>query len=155
MFYFQELACSADDVEPYFPAGAALTLNKASANSPKCKLKCCCPGHDTCSCIVGIICSTVTCPARQRASSLLPGRFSLTLRGQLPGPPPLAVMEVGCCFSAFLPTLASLVNWHHLLNGIAWVCKLLLQLSLIIKLDEWNWHDWSPVEQKHDRRRKD
>lgn len=54
-------------------------------------------------------------------------------------------MKVGCCFSAFLPILASHVNWHRLLNGIAGVCKLLLQLSLIIDLDEWNWHDWPPT----------
>lgn len=58
-------------------------------------------------------------PTMCNNSRLLPGQFSLTLRGQLPGPPPLTVMEVGCSFSTFLPTLASLVNWHHLLNGIA------------------------------------
>lgn len=83
----------------------------------------------------------------QQPSPLPPPPWAIlpdTLRRQLSGsPPPHTVMKVGCCFSAFLPTLACHVNWHHLLNGIAGVCELLLQLSLIIELDEWNWHDWS------------
>lgn len=130
---------------------------RASSDSIKNELKCCCPFPGTCSCIVRLIRIMVTCPVQQWASPPLSSLDNSQWHEEdsILALPPLTVMEVGCCLSAFLPTLASLVNWHHLLNGIAWVCKLLLQLSLIIKLDEWNWRDWSPVEQKHNRRRKD
>lgn len=90
-----------------------MTLN--AGISPKCLLKCSFLGRYACTCIEGLISGT-------KAQLNNVHRFAfplLTLRRQLPGPSPLDVMKVGCRFSAFLPTLASLVNWHHLLNGIA------------------------------------
>lgn len=95
-------------------------------------------------------------PALFPSSSLLPGQFPPDTQKTAFWPSAShTVMKVGCCFSAFLPTLASNINWHHLLNGIAGVCKLLLQLSLIIELDEWNWHNWPPAERKQNRREGD